>query len=199
MIYAVAMRTIERFEHALGRKALWTPRMIRNQEGVVVRTEYVQRLRIYPHALREENAYYSRARMALLFGYFRATDEHTGTTLPRSQVFCAVSHDIIAHETAHALLDGLHPRFHEGTNPDVHAFHEAFSDIVAMFQHFTIPEALLHQIKRARGDIQQETLLGQLAVQFGVASGRQGALRSAIGRKDKDGVWRPVSVARDRL
>ena len=36
-----------------------------------------------------------------------------GTTLPGSRVFCAVSHDIIAHETTHALLDGLHRRYQE--------------------------------------------------------------------------------------
>src|SRR5262249_60707250 len=74
-----------------------------------------------------------------------------------------------------------HPRFQEGTNPDVLAFHEAFADIVAMFQHFTMPEALLNQIKRTRGDLSQESLLGELAVQFGFASGMHGALRSAIG------------------
>ena len=56
--------------------------------------------------------------------------------------FCAVSHDIIAHETTHALLDGLHRRYQEATNPDVLAFHEAFADIVAIFQHFTMPEAI---------------------------------------------------------
>ena len=32
----------------------------------------MQRLRIYPHALREANAYYSPEKKALLFGYFPA-------------------------------------------------------------------------------------------------------------------------------
>ncbi len=185
MVYAVAMRTIARFERALGRKALWAARPVRDDKGEVVKNAdaYVQRLRIYPHALREENAYYSSQKMALLFGYFRTRGTDTGMTLPGSQVFCAVSHDIVAHETTHALLDGLHPRFQEGTNPDVLAFHEAFADIVAMFQHFTMPEALLSQIKHTRGDLSQESLLGQLAVQFGFASGMHGALRSAIGEE----------------
>ena len=144
MVYAVAMRTIARFERALGRKALWAARPVRDDGGNVVKgaDAYVQRLRIYPHALREENAYYSSDKMALLFGYFRARGEDTAQTLPGSQVFCALSNDIIAHETTHALLDGLHPRFQEETNPDVLAFHEAFADIVALFQHFTIPEAV---------------------------------------------------------
>jgi subtilisin family serine protease len=193
MVYAVAMRTIMRFERALGRKALWAPRMIRNADGDVVQRTYVQRLRIYPHAMREQNAFYSSTRMGLLFGYFAAQDDDDGTSLPGSQVFCAVSHDIIAHETTHALLDGLHPRYQEATNPDVLAFHEGFADIVALFQHFTIPEALLQQIKRTRGDVSQESLLGQLAVQFGEAAGMHGALRSAIGQKNDKGEWQ-ISV-----
>jgi hypothetical protein len=194
MVYAVAMRTIARFERALGRKALWAPRLIRGPDGNVLEREYVQRLRIYPHALREENAYYSSAHMALLFGYFAAGDGDVGTSLPGSQVFCAVSHDIVAHEATHALLDGLHPRFQEATNPDVLAFHEAFADIVALFQHFTIPEALLQQIKRTHGDLNQESLLGQLAVQFGQASGMHGPLRSAIGTTDEHGKWQPAQA-----
>jgi hypothetical protein len=186
MVYAVAMRTIERFERALGRKALWAARLVRDDKGRVVgHGAYVQRLRIYPHALREENAYYSHDKMALLFGYFRSHGEDTGTTLPGSQVFCAVSHDIVAHETTHALLDGLHPRFQEGTNPDVLAFHEAFADIVAIFQHFTMPEALLQEIKRTSGDLQKQNLLGELAQQFGLSAGMRGALRSAIGKASR--------------
>ena len=61
--------------------------------------------------------------MALLFGYFQARDADTGNTLPGSKVFCAVSHDVVAHETTHALLDGLHPRYQEPTNTDMLAFH----------------------------------------------------------------------------
>jgi hypothetical protein len=200
MVYAVAMRTIARFERALGRKALWAARPVRDDGGNVVKgaDAYVQRLRIYPHALREENAYYSSDKMALLFGYFRARGEDTAQTLPGSQVFCALSNDIIAHETTHALLDGLHPRFQEETNPDVLAFHEAFADIVALFQHFTIPEAVLHQIRHTRGDLEQENLLGQLAVQFGFASGMHGALRSAIGATDPNtGQWSKAKPTRE--
>jgi hypothetical protein len=93
--------------------------------------------------------------MALLFGYFGADSGYAGNALPGAQIFCAVSHDIIAHETTHALLDGLHPRFQEATNPDVLAFHEAFADIVALFLHFTMPESLLQHISRTRGDLFQ--------------------------------------------
>jgi hypothetical protein len=110
MVYAVAMRTIARFERALARRALWAEHVVRGEDKEFVSADFVQRLRIYPHALREENAYYSRNHMALLFGYFNAQGSDVGTTLPGARVFCAVSHDIITHETTHALLDGLHLR-----------------------------------------------------------------------------------------
>src|SRR5262245_1483822 len=179
MTYAVAMKTIEHFESALGRVALWAPRekMVDGERH----TEYVQRLRVYPHALRAKNAYYSPDRKALLLGYFTASDSNAGTSLPGGVVFTATSHDIVAHETTHALLDGLHRRFREETNADVFAFHEAFADIVALFQHFTLPDALRHQIAETRGDLEKQNLLGQLAVQFGEATGRYGALRDYIG------------------
>lgn len=187
MVYAVAMRTITNFEQALGRVALWAERKIPPQkEGGNWRTDFVPRLRIYPHALREANAYYSPERKALLFGYFPASRTDAGKNLPGGMVFTCLSHDIIAHETTHALLDGLHPRFAEPSNPDVLAFHEAFADVVALFQHFSFPEALRHQIARTRGDLSQQNLLGELAQQFGQALGQYGALRDALGSVDPE-------------
>lgn len=42
-----------------------------------------------------------------------------------------LSQDIIAHETAHAILHSMRSRSVEATNPDSLAFHEAFADIIA--------------------------------------------------------------------
>jgi Subtilase family len=189
MAYAVAMKTIEHFERALGRVSLWSPRLV--QSGKHYEEHYVRRLRIYPHALREANSFYSPDKKALLFGYFPASKSAPGENLPGGTVFCCLSHDIVAHETTHALLDGLHQRFREPTNPDVLAFHEAFADIVALFQHFTLPEALRDQIARTQGDLGRQNILGELAQQFGQAIGHYGALRSAIG-KVEDGQWKPA-------
>lgn len=191
MAYAVARTTIRHFEHALGRRALWSTRLMQDGDGIV--EEFVERLRIYPHAMREANAYYSPAKKALLFGYFPASSTDPGENLPGGTVFTCLSHDIVAHETTHALLDGLHRRFIEPTNVDVWALHEAFADIVALFQHFTYSEVLRHQIARSRGDLESYNLLGELAYQFGQAIGRYGALRSAIGRIDPDTkAWVPA-------
>src|SRR5208283_538298 len=166
----------------------WAPRLVKDSRGKVT-DEFVRRLRIYPHALREANSYYSPDKHALLFGYFRA-GESSSATLPGGVVFCCLSHDVVAHETTHALLDGLHRRFREPTNGDILAFHEAFADIVALFQHFTIPDALRDQIARTQGDLARQNILGELAQEFGAATGH-GALRSAIGYTDQDDVWHP--------
>jgi hypothetical protein len=188
MTYAVAMTTIRHFERALGRVAFWADRRIKIDDNTYSE-QFVRRLRIYPHALRDRNAYYSPAKKALLFGYFPVTTKDADNT-PGTLVFSCLSHDIIAHETTHALLDGVHPRFNEPTNLDVHAFHEAFADIVALFQHFTYPSVLESQIRRTRGDLHSESLLAQLAQQFGKATGRGSALRDALGKtNDKTGAW----------
>jgi hypothetical protein len=187
MVYAVAMKTIEHFERALGRPVLWRPRP--NEKNPNDDREFVQRLAVHPHALRQANAYYSPKEVALLFGYFEASADDPGDHMPGSRVYSCLSHDIIAHETTHAILDGMHRRFNEPTNADVLALHEGFADIVALMQHFTIPEVLEQEISRTRGDIEAESMLGSLAVQFGYATGGRGALRNAIGHME-NGVWK---------
>jgi hypothetical protein len=131
--------------------------------------------------------------MGLLFGYFEASAADPGDHAPGSKVYACLSHDIVAHETTHAILDGMHRRFNEPTNDDVLALHEAFADIVALMQHFTIPEILETEIGRTRGNLRAESILGSLALQFGRATGKRGALRDAIGRVDASGQWVPLN------
>jgi len=179
MVYAVAMTTIRHFENALGRVAMWSDRPFHEVDDP--EDAFVERLRIHPHALRGANAYYSPERKALLFGYFPAAEGVYDRGLaPGATIFTCLSYDVVAHETAHALLDGMHSRFIEPTNPDVLALHEAFADLVAIFQHFTHPEVLGHTIARTRGDLGQQSLLAELARQMGRATGRRAALRNAL-------------------
>ncbi len=190
MVYAVVMTTIKNFEYALGRKVLWAHRKLDRKTSKSKYEDYVDKLRIYPHALREANAYYSPQKKALLFGYFHSNPADQADQMPGTLVYTCLSHDIIAHETTHAILDGLQKNYIEPTNPDVLAFHEAFADIVALFQHFSFPEVLKHQIAATRGDLSAQNLLGELAQQFGVAIGHYGSLRSAIGGKNPEtGKW----------
>jgi hypothetical protein len=193
-VYAVAMKTIRHFEHALGRKIVWYPRIERSNgdRGTPTRT-YVGRLRIHPHALREANAYYDPDKAALLFGYFTAAHQIRGSNYPGGLVFTCLSPDIVAHETTHAILDSIQHGYIENTNPDVPAFHEGFADIVALLQRFTFGELVEHQLDASGGRLDRYTVLGELATQFGEAlAGNRGALRSMIGRRNENGEWEPI-------
>jgi hypothetical protein len=190
MVYAVTMKTIANFELALGRRVLWSERKKDEQGKLIFNREerYVPQLRVYPHALRERNAYYSPERKALLFGYFNATTTDPREELPGGTVFSCLSHDIVAHETTHAILDGVNSRLLEITNGDMLALHEAFADIVAIFQHFTLPGVVLDQIRQMRGNLgAHDNLLSALAIQFGRATGMGQALRSALGDLEEGG------------
>jgi hypothetical protein len=177
MVFAVVMKTIKTFERALGRKVIWRPAWD-NEKKTYVPT---QKLRVYPHALREANAYYSRDKRALLFGYFNASHQTAGARW----IFTALSHDIIVHETTHAILDGLHPRYAEPTSEDSLAFHEAFADIAALFSHFQLYEAVHSYIARNGGRLDESNLLSGLAGQFAQGTTGRASLRDYI-QKDPD-------------
>jgi len=179
MVFAVAMNTIRAFENALGRSVFWMKERTAAPDGSSPEyPEFVRRLRIYPHALREANAFYSPQRTALLFGYFRGAPGRDATG--GEWVFSCLSQDIIAHETTHAILHGLWRRSVEASNIDSLAFHEAFADVVALFQHFASRGIVEHQLARSGGSVRSASLLNGLAEQFGRGIGREGPLRFAL-------------------
>jgi hypothetical protein len=115
--YAIVMRILSRFEFALGRRVSW---------GF-----YGHQIKVAPHAFADANAFYSEDDQALMFGYFPGRER---------MVFCCLSHDIVAHETAHALLDGLRQRYTDPSSPEQGAFHEGFADVVALLSVFALPD-----------------------------------------------------------
>ncbi len=169
-IYAVASLVYSSFQHALGRDLSWG--FDPHRQG--------NRLRLQPYACAENNAYYDRDAAALRFGYYAAQSKVSGRNLPGGWVFTALSHDIVAHEMAHALLDGLRGRFLVPSNPDVLALHEGFADLVAVFQHFSYPDVVRAALRAARGRMTDATLLTDIAQQFGQTSLNASRLRSAI-------------------
>jgi len=166
MVYAVAMRTLENFDRALGRRL------------------HVARagkpLRLFPHAFHGTNAFFDPEMNAVLFGYFRADDVDAGDNLPGQTIFTCLSHDIIAHEVTHAIVHRLRPHLLEPSNVDVLAFHEAFADLVAIFQHFSFAEVLKTQIQATGSNLRKADLLLGLARQFGHATSMGKSLRSAL-------------------
>ena len=165
IVYTVAMSVIERFERYLGRRFRW-----RGDD----------KLRLVPHAFEGRNAFFDPTRRAVLFGYYRADATDPGANLPGQMIFTCLSSDIIAHEVTHAIVDRLRRRFSEATNRDVFAWHEAFADLITLFQHFAHREVVLEAVTTTRGDLQKGGALFDLAREFGQSSGRGAALRSAI-------------------
>jgi len=198
MVYAVVCETIRRFEFALGRPVRW-----RGISGPRTADPLRNKLRIFPHAFQEANAFYDPALRALCFGYFQASPDDPGDDLPSQTIFTCLSHDIVAHETTHAIIDSLRRYFTYSNNLDTPAFHEAFADIVALLQHFSMEDAVLDTINRTGGliyrreigpaiapahgqpaitpELSEDNPLVGLARQFGQSLGMRAALRSAIG------------------
>ena len=176
MTYAVGMRTWETFRTALGRDPAW---------GFRPQPDGRLRLRIRPHAFREANAYYNAATGELLFGYFDAAGKVRGRNRAGGRVYTCLSHDIIAHETTHALLDGMRRHFFVPSNPEVLALHEAVADLVAVLMRFSYPCVVDAAIARSLPSNRiKQLLLTSVATQLGQTTGREGALRSAIGKAE---------------
>jgi hypothetical protein len=207
MVYAVASETLQRFEAALGRHIHWRPlkKTLDSKPGSLAAASKC--LNLFPHAMCQANAFYSPEAHGILFGYFKASRTNPGRNLPGQTVFTCLSHDIIAHETTHAIVDGIRGYFMEPTNIDVPAFHEAFADLAALFAHFAHKEVLLDTLRKTGGrlfDLQLKpevtidksdtapTIQAQIAAanpmvalaqQFGEASGMRSGLRSALGTR----------------
>ena len=172
-VYVIVMRILARFEHALGRRVSWS------FGG--------HQLKVAPHATCDANAFYSKEDEALFFGYFvdprfRGSKPVAGQGL----IFSCLSHDIVAHETTHALVDGLRQRYTEPSSPDQAAFHEGISDVVALLSVFALPEVMRGVLGKCRGegvvraqDMQPDRLKN--TVLFGLAEEMGSALSQARG------------------
>ncbi len=127
--YAIVMSTLSTFEFALGRRVGWSFRG--------------HQVKVVPHAFADANAFYSRQDESILFGYFQGK---------KGPVFTCLSHDVIAHETTHALLDGLRERYMDPSSPDQAAFHEGFADVVALLSVFAMSGVVERILDLSGGD-----------------------------------------------
>jgi hypothetical protein len=180
-VYAIASRTLAIFEHALGRPVPWAFGS--------------SQLHLVPTAFQEANAYYSDRDQALLFGYF-AVD-------PKRPIYTCLAHDIVAHETTHAILDGLRSRFDTPGLPDQAGFHEGFADIVGLLSLLAEPESIKQVLggTTKRVDASEVTIpalrhsvLVTIGREFGNAlhANRGGGLRRSVALKPTK-VWRDTT------
>jgi hypothetical protein len=176
MVYAVCSVVYTAFRAALGRQLAWGFK--RPEDGR-------RQLVIRPRAFQRNQSFYDKGAGEICFGFFKGDSK--GGRFP-GHVYACLSHDTVAHEVTHALLDGLRARFSLPTSQEVPAFHEGFADLVAVFQHFSYEQVVRAAIRQSRGNLSRADLLTDIARQLG-QSGRdyKSALRSAIAYSEDSG------------
>jgi hypothetical protein len=178
MVYAVCSSVYASFRAALGRNVAW---------GFDDTRGGPLKLTLRPRAFEGQNAFYQKQDGTLNFGYYQGDKRQTiGNNLPGGSFYTCLSHDIVAHEVTHALLDGLRSEFTFPAGPDVLAFHEAFADLIALFQRFSYDGVLRAAIRKTGPKLQASALLTRIAEQFGETTQRKTALRDAFDL-DEDG------------
>jgi hypothetical protein len=140
MTYGIVMKTLARFERALGRRIGWSFGS--------------HQIQVAPHAFADANAFYSDKAEGLYFGYFPSADG-------KRKIFCCLSHEVVVHETTHALLDGLRERYTDASSPQQAGFHEGFADIVALLSILSAPSVVAKVIdlgfgRAGRGPIRRK-------------------------------------------
>lgn len=129
------------------------------------------------HAGSDLNAFYDRRSMQ--FFYF--CHPKIG-----GSVYTAECADIVAHELGHGLLDCFKPEMFDIANLEVWAFHEAFADMMAVFNALLHDEVINQVIAQTGGNLLKPNVVSNLAEHVGWAlhqlTGQQNPtyLRSAI-------------------
>ena len=148
-VWAIVERTLEMLEdkYLLGRAVTWA-----HKAG---------RLILIPHAGYSENAFYDRDSCGLHFFYFEGRQGEP--------VYTCLSHDIVAHELGHAVLDGLKPGYNEVSSSETAGFHEYFGDALAMMASLGTPETALTVAKESGETLSACNVVSAIASEFGAA------------------------------
>jgi hypothetical protein len=164
--FATALRTMYMFEESdtLGRPLRW------GFDG--------PQLLIVPVAGEWANAFYERESRSLQFYFFPSKEGR--------RIYTSLSHDIVSHETGHAILDGIAPDLYHAITPQSLALHEGIADLVALvmaFRNDTLRKTVLDQ---TGGSIANITAFSSVAEEFGQAQGKPGGLRQFVNEKTLD-------------
>jgi len=166
--YAVVRQTLRMYQRALAVGGSAAPLPWQWNSGT-----NTEPLEVFPHGLPDViNAFYSRDAQALKFGHFIKS----GTT---TRVFTCRSFDIVAHETGHAILDGLKPNWIVSGGPQTGGLHESFGDISAIFVALSQLDQVEAVIAQTKANLHDKTFLADMAEEFGLALGRPNGLRNA--------------------
>jgi hypothetical protein len=161
-VFGTVHHTMAKFEEAdiLGRHVAWAfagPQLL-----------------VVPRAGEWENACYERDSRSLQFFYF--PHRETGT-----RVHTALSEDIVAHETTHAVLDGIAPDLYSALSPQSLALHEAIADLGAL--SIALGTRLLQDrfLATTGGDLAKWQMFRGLAQRFA-----EGTQRGSVFLRDLD-------------
>lgn len=113
------------------------------------------RLVIDPYSGQYANAFYHELEGKIGFQTFRT---HEGTIFSTAQ-----SADVVSHETAHAVLDGLRDLYNESFGLVPRAFHESFSDISSILVALYDDALIQHLMDLTGGNLKRTTFLTELA------------------------------------
>lgn len=116
---------------------------------------------IIPRAGQRANAFYSRDSNSLQFFYFPSPLD------PTRDIFTCLSRDIVAHETGHAIIDGIAPDLVDACTPQSLAIHEAIADLTALLMAFQSHNLRKTVLKRTEGSIKQPTEFCSIGEEFG--------------------------------
>ncbi|MBK6994621.1 MAG: hypothetical protein IPH31_06740 [Lewinellaceae bacterium] len=168
-VWAVAQKALQFFEspQVMGRKLPW------GFEG--------NRLIIVPHAGYGQNAYYDRQSKSLQFYYYNNPEN-------QQPVYTCLSADIINHELAHAVLDGIRPHYNESTHIQTAAFHEFFGDLTTILLLLRNNEFRAEIAKNVGPDLSEAAVLSNIADEFGRTVENKPFLRSAKNTNTMDSV-----------
>jgi hypothetical protein len=147
-VLATILKTMEFAERdrVLGRKLRWAfdaPQLL-----------------VIPQAGDWPNAYYERDTHSLQFFFFDDKNSR--------RIYTSLSRDIVAHETAHAILDGISPDLYDALSPQSLALHEAFADLTAVIMAMHSPKLASTVLEQTNGSLRQNSnAFSRIAEQFG--------------------------------
>jgi hypothetical protein len=114
-------------------------------------------LQVYPAAGADLNAFYDRRSLRFYYYNFKGKN-----------VYFSDSADIVTHELGHAMLDAMRPDFWSVQALEIWSFHEAFSDIVAMFGVMNYDVVLKRVLEETKGNLLASNAASRLAEEVGI-------------------------------
>ena len=146
-------------------------------------------LLVIPQAGIMKNAFYERDSHSLQLFWHR--DPKTSKL-----IHAALNSDVIAHETAHAILDGIAPDLYDAVTPQSLALHEAIADLTAGIIAFRRPQLRRKVLDQTQSTIDKDTAFSLIGESFG--DDGQGYFRS-LRSLNNDKTLDPDAVEKNRI